>query len=82
MISTINPNKKIKNKLARNLFSIELLITNRNNVSDKIYGEDERKKSFWSDNIPKNPLIFISQRIKIDKFLSSFLSRNFNILVY
>ena len=46
MISTINPNKKIKNKLARNLFSIELLITNRNNVSDKIYGEDERKKSF------------------------------------
>ena len=82
MISTINPNKKIKNKLNRNLFLIELLITNKNRVSVKTYGEDERKKSFSSDSIPKNPLMFINHTIKIEKFFSSFSSSIFNILVY
>ena len=82
MISTINPNKKMKNKFVKYLFSIELLITNKNKVNVRTYGDDERKKSFWSDRIPKNPLMFISHTIKIEKFLSSFSSIDFNILFY
>ena len=59
-----------------------LFTSNKNKVMVRTYGEDERKKSFSSDNIPKNPLMFTSQTIKIEKYLNSLLSRNFNILVY
>ena len=46
MISTVNPNKKMKNKFVKYLFLIELLITNKNKVNVRTYGDDERKKSF------------------------------------
>ena len=82
IISTLNPNKKIKSSLIRNFFSIELLTTVKNKEIVRTYGVDERKNSFWSDNIPKNPLIFTSQTIKIEKYLNSLLSRSFSILVY
>ena len=55
---------------------------NKDTKQDGTFLIDERKNSFWSDNIPKNPLTFISQTIKIEKFFNSLLSRNFNILVY
>ena len=45
----------------------------------KTYGEDERKNSFSSDKIPKKPLIFKSQTIKIEIFFNSLLSIDFNI---
>ena len=74
IISTVNPNKKIKNNLMRNFLSIELFTINNSKVIVRTYGVDERKKSFWSDNIPKNPLMFRSQTIKIEKLLNSLLS--------
>ena len=45
-ISTVNPNKKIKNNLKRNFLAIELFTINKNKVIVRTYGVDERKNSF------------------------------------
>ena len=73
---------KMRDNFIKNFLSELLFIINNNSVRIKTYGEDERKKSFSSDKIPKKPLIFISQIIKIEIFFNSLLSSNFNILVY